>query len=95
MLLIVLLQEWNSDVSTWTPTNIQDAGTIIGGLSVSEIGMLDLSTNDVMETIGEYHVYSTAQVRTMTSLYLTTCLCRVLATVISMLSLHYEGHYKL
>ena len=56
------MQEWGNDVASWTADEIQDAGSIIGGLSVTEIGNLDLSSSSVMEAIGTYDVYSTAQV---------------------------------
>ena len=55
-------QAWGNDVSSWSTDNIQDAGSIIGGLSVTEIGNLDLSSNDVIEAISGYDVYSTPQV---------------------------------
>ena len=55
-------QAWGNDVSTWTTDNITYAGSIIGGLSVTEISNLYLSSNDVIEAISGYDVYSNPQV---------------------------------
>ena len=55
-------QTWGDDVSSWSTENIEDLGSIVAGLSVGEISSLDLSTNNVMSIIGEYNVYTTAQV---------------------------------
>ena len=57
------MQAYGSDVTTWSATTILQAGSIVGGLTSSEIGTLDLSSNDVMDSIGAHDVYDSAQVR--------------------------------
>jgi len=41
-------------VNTWTTEEVRQAGSIIGGLTSSEVSQLDLNSNDAMASIGKH-----------------------------------------
>ena len=62
-------QAWGPDFREWSKENLMDAGTILAALSPSELGDLWSADLDVLESLGDYEIFTQEQVNRTVFLY--------------------------
>ena len=60
--LIPIGQAYGSNVSTWSETDLTLIGTMVAGLTTTEITTLQMTSADTLTTMGTSYSFTSAQV---------------------------------